>query len=171
MRVVVEVGAPGAVVEQPRRTLPGLRLGHPADELLGVSGPLLVEQREDGEGDLLDVLGLTAPGGVDEALVEGQVLHPLGALLAVDDLGEEVRVAPFGVHVRDGQEAVEVVEADVLRLRLDVLADVPLPDGLGDIASVGEQLGQGDLAVEPARLPVHRRPEEAVPHRQAAGHQ
>ena len=80
---------------------------------------------------------------VHEALVERDVLDPLGAGLAVDDLGEEVRIPPLGVHVRDRQEAVEVVEADVLGLALGVLAHVPLSDGLRHVAGVREQLRQG----------------------------
>ena len=71
----------------------------------------------------------------------------------------------------DREEAVEVVEADVLRLRLDVLAEVPLADRLGDVAGVGQQLGQRDLALQAARLAVHRRALQPVAHRQAAGQQ
>jgi hypothetical protein len=73
---------------------------------------------------------------MDEALVEGQILNPLGPLLAVDDLRKEVGITPLGVHVRHGEEAVEVVEANVLGLRLDILADVPFAHRLGEIASV-----------------------------------
>ncbi len=105
---------------------------------------------------------------MDEAPVEGLVLDPLGAGLGVDDLGEEVRVAPLAVHVRDRQEAVEVVEADVLGLGLDVLAQVPLAHGLGHVAGLGEQLGQGDLPLEPTGLAVHRRALQAVAHREPA---
>ena len=134
-------------------------------------GPLVVEQREDGNRDLLDVLRLATPGGVDEALVEGQVLDPLRPFLRVDDLGKEVRVPPLGVHVRDRQEAVEVVEAHVLGLRLHVLADVPLAHRLGHVAGLAQQRGQRDLAVEAARLAVHRWAQQAVAHGQPAGHQ
>ena len=108
--------------------------------------------------------------GVHEALVERDVLHPLGARVAVDDLGEEVRVAPLGVHVGHREEAVEVVEADVLRLALAVLAHVPLADGLGHVARVGEDLRQRDLALQPAGHAVHRRDQQAVAHRQPPGH-
>ncbi len=108
---------------------------------------------------------------VDETLVERHVLDPTGPFFAVDDLREEVGVTPFGVHVRHREEAVEVVEADVLGLGLLVLADVPLPDRLGRIARIGEQLREGDLAFQPAGLPVHRGTEKAVPHRQASGHE
>ena len=68
------------------------------------------------------------------------------------------------------EEAVEVVEADVLRLRLAVLAEVPLADRLRDVARVDEQLGERDLALQAALLAVHRRPLQAVAHRQPAGH-
>ncbi len=108
--------------------------------------------------------------GVHEALVEGEVLHPPGPLLAVDHFGEEVRVPPFGVHVRDRQETVEVVEADVLGLGFDVLPDVPLAHRLGHVAVGREQLGQGHLAVEPTGLAVHRRSEQAVAHGKPARH-
>jgi len=154
--VIVEVGAAGAVVEEPRLALVTRRLGHAPDEVERVGGPLVVERGEDGDGHLFDVLGLPSARGVDEALVEGEVLHPLRPLLAVDDLGEEVRVAPLGVHVRHRQEPVEVVESDVLGLGLDVLAHVPLPDGLGDVAGLGEQRGERHLALQAAGLAVHR---------------
>ena len=117
------------------------------------------------------LLGLAAAGGVHEALVERQVLDPAGAFLAVDDLGEEVRVAPLGVHVRHRQEAVEVVEADVLGLRLDVLTHVPLADRLGDVAGVGERWGRVTSPVEATGLAVHRGAQQPVAHREAAGHQ
>lgn len=58
-----------------------------------------------------------------------------------------------------------------LGLGLDVLADVPLADALGDVTRRRQQLGQRDLAVEPARLAVHRRPEQAVAQGQPAGHE
>jgi hypothetical protein len=108
---------------------------------------------------------------MDEALVEREVLHPPGALLAVDDLGKEVGVPPFGVHVGHREEAVEVVEPNVLRLGLDVLAHVPLAHRLGHVSRPGQQFGQRGLPVEPARLPVHGRPEQPVAHGEAAGHQ
>ena len=78
---------------------------------------------------------------------------------------------PLAVHVRHGQEPVEVVEPRVLRLGLDVLAEVPLAHRLGDVAGLREKLGQGHLALEPARLAVHRRTLEAVAPRQPAGEQ
>ena len=84
---------------------------------------------------------------MNEALVEGDVLHPIGARIAVHDLREEVGVAPLRIHVRHGQEAVEVVKADMLRLAFAVLAHVPLADRLRDVARVGEQLRQRDLAL------------------------
>ena len=89
----------------------------------------------------------------------------------VDDLREEMRVAPFGVHVRHREEAVEVVEADVLRLRGGVLADVPLADGLRDIARLRQELRQRHLALQAAGLAVHRRPVQPMAVRHAAGHQ
>ena len=134
-------------------------------------GPLVVELGEHRDRDLLDVLDRLALRRVHEALVERLVLDPAGALLAVHDLGEEVRVTPLGVHVGDAEEAVEVVEPDVLRLALLVLAHVPLAHRLGDVPRVGEQLGDGDLALEATRFAVHRRPHQAVTHRQPAGHQ
>ena len=137
---------------------------------LRVLAPLVVEQREHRDRDLLDLLELAAACRVHEALVERDVLHPLGARLAVDDLGEEVRVAPLGVHVGHREEAVEVVEPDVLRLALDVLAHVPLADGLRHVARVGEDLRQRDLALQPAGHAVHRRDQQAVPHREPPGH-
>ena len=59
----------------------------------------------------------------------------------------------------------------MLGLRLDVLADVPLAHGLGDVPGVGQQRGQGDLAVEAAGLAVHRGTQQTVAHGQAAGHE
>ncbi len=146
VRIVVEVRAARAVVEQPR--LVGRRLL--LDEVDGVSAPLLVEFGEDGDRDLLDVGGLLALRRVHEAAVEGHVLDPLGPGVGVDDLREEMRVAPFRVHVGDGEEAVEVVVADILRLRSDVLADVPLADRLRRVAGLAEQHGQGDFALHAA---------------------
>jgi len=58
----------------------------------------------------------------------------------------------------------------VLRLRLAVLAHVPLADGLGDVPGGREQLGDRDLTGEPARHPVHRGSEQPVTHRQSPGH-
>ncbi len=166
MGVVVEVRPPGAVIEEP-----GLRRPcHPLDELLGVAAPLVVQERKHGNGDLLDLLERAVARRVDEALVERHVVHPLRAVLAVDDFGEEVGIPPFRVHVRHGQEAVEVVESDVLGLTLAVLAHVPLPDGLRHVAGVREQFGEGDLAAEAAGHAVHGRDEEAVAHREAARH-
>ncbi len=167
MGVVVEVGAAGVVVEEPRL----VAVGHAVDEGLGVGAPLLVELGEHRDGDLLHVLELAAAGGLHEAGVERLVLHPVGAGPVVDDLREEVRVAPLGVHVRHGEEAVEVVEAHVLGLRLHVLAQVPLAHGLGDVALFAEQLGQGDLALEAAALAVHGRTLEAVAHGEPAREQ
>ena len=161
-------GRPGCRGSRTRVASPSAIRAH---EVLGVGAPLVVEQGQDGDGHLLDRLGLPAPLGVDEAPVERQVLDPGRAGLGVDDLREEVGVAPLAVHVRDRQEAVEVVEADVLGLGLDVLAQVPLADGLGDVAGIGQQLGQGDLAMEAARLAVHRRALQPVAHRQAAREQ
>ena len=114
---------------------------------------------------------VAAAHGVHEALVERQVLDPLRARLAVDDLGEEGGVPPLRVHVRDGQEAVEVVEADVLGLGVAVLAHVPLADGLGDVARLVEQLGDRHLAGEPAGLAVHRRALQAVADREPTRHE
>ena len=108
---------------------------------------------------------------VHEAAVERHVLDPLGARFRIDDLREEMRVAPFGVHVGDREEAVEIVEADVLRLGGRVLADVPLADGLRDVAGLGEQLRQRDLALQAAWLAVHRRAVQAVAVGHAAGQQ
>ncbi len=51
MRVVVEVRAAGAVVEEPRL----LGAGHALDERFGVAAPLVVEQRQHRDGDLFDV--------------------------------------------------------------------------------------------------------------------
>ena len=113
--------------------------------------PLLVELGEDRDRDLLDVLGLAAAHRVDEALVERQVLDPLGPRVAVDDLGEEGGVAPLRVHVRHREEAVEVVEADVLWLGLAVLAHVPLADRLGDVPRVGAAARQRHLALRARR--------------------
>ena len=166
-RVVVEVGAARAVIEEPRLG----RAGHAADEAGRVVAPHVVEAREDGDGDLLHVLGGSAARRVHEALVEGHVAHPLRARLGVDDLREEGGVAPLAVHVRHRQEAVEVVEAHVLRLRLHVLAEVPLAHGLRGVAAVGEELGQRHLALESARLAVHRRALQPVAPRQAAREQ
>ncbi len=166
MRVVVEVRSPCAVVEEPgvRRRL------HPLDELLGVGAPLVIEEGEHGNGDLFDLFQRPVARSVHEALVERHVPHPFGPVLAVDHLGEEVRVPPFRVHVRHRQEAVEVVEPDVLRLALFVLPHVPLADGLCHVAGVGEELGEGDLPTEAAGHAVHGRDQEAVPHREATGH-
>ena len=166
VRIVVEVRAACAVVEEPRPLAAGLVL----DEVLGVLAPLVVEQGEHRDGDLLHLLEVAVARGVHEALVEGDVLHPLSAGLAVDDLGKEVRVAPLGVHVGHRQEPVEVVEPDVLRLALPVLAHVPLAHGLGHVAGVGEDLGKRDLTLETAGHAVHRRNEQAVPHGEATGH-
>ena len=47
-------------------------LCHPSDELERVAGPFVVQEREDGHGHLLDVLGLAAPAGMDEALLKGR---------------------------------------------------------------------------------------------------
>src|SRR5204863_5178528 len=77
-------------------------------------------------------------------------------------------VAPLAVHVRHGEEAVEVVEADVVRLRLHVLAEVPLANGLRRVARLREEVRQRDLALESAGLAVHRRTLEPVTPRQAA---
>ena len=104
-------------------------------------------------------------------LLNGWFSIHLRALLGVHDLGEEVRVAPLRVHVRHGEEAVEVVEAHVLGLGLDVLPHVPLADGLGHVAGVGEQLRDRDLTLQPTALAVHRRTHQPVAHRQAAGHE
>ena len=169
MGVVVEVRAARAVVQEP-----GLRLrrgGHALDEPLGVGGPLVVEAREHRDRDFLDHARLAALLRVHPALVERQVLDPAAALLAVHHFREEVGITPFGVHVRDAEEAEEVVEPDVLRLRLRVLAHVPLADGLRRVAGVGEELRQGDFALQSSRHSVHRRDQEPVPHRQPPGHE
>ena len=166
MGVVVEVRPPGAVVEEPRVRGPA----HALDEPLRVGAPLVVEQGEHRDGDLLDLLERSVTSGVDEALVERDVAHPIRPRVAVDHLGEEVGVAPLGVHVRHGEKAVEIVEPDVLGLARLVLSHVPLPDGLGHVARLGEELGQRHLAAEPPGHAVHRRDEQAVAHGQAAGH-
>ena len=166
VRVIVEVRAPRAVVEEPR----SIAAGHALDEVLRVFAPLVVEEREHGDRDLFDLFEVAATWRVYEALVERDVLHPVGARLAVDHLGEEVRVAPLGVHVRHREEPVEVVEADVLRLARGVLAHVPLADGLRHVPGIRQQLRQHDLALQAARHPVHRRDQQAVPHRQPPGH-
>ena len=166
MGVVVEMRSPGAVVQEPRVCL----AHHALDELLGVGAPVVVEQGEDRDGDFLDLLEPAVAGRMDEALVEGHVLHPFGAVLAIDDFGKEVRVPPLGVHVRHREEAVEVVEADVLWLALLILAHVPLPDRLRHVAGVGEELWERDLPGEPARHAVHGWNQEAVSHRQPARH-
>jgi hypothetical protein len=159
-RVIVEVGAARPVIEEE-----GLvALGHLLDELHRVVGPFLVELGADGDGDLLDVLDLAALLGVDEVAVEGEALDHLGALGARHDLREVVGIPPFGVHVRDAQEPVEVVEAHVLRLGTRVLPAVPLAHGLRHIARLAEELCDGDLAVEASLLPVHGGIEDAVPH-------
>ena len=51
------------------------------------------------------------------------------------------------------EEAVEVVEADVLGLALQVLAQVPLADGLGDVAGVVQQLASVTSPCRPPRSP------------------
>jgi len=140
-------------------------------EIGRVGGPLVVQQREHRDGDLLDVLERGAARGVHEALVERLILDPLRALGVVDDLGKEVRVAPFRVHIGDGEKTVEVVEADVLRLRLRIFTQVPLADRLGDVADLAEELRQRCLALEPPWLAVHRRALQAVAHGQTAGEQ
>ena len=164
-RIVVEVGAARAVIEQPRL----VRLGLLLDERLGILAPLLVEFGKDGDGHLLDVGQFLALGRVHEAAVEGHVLDPLGARVRIDDLGEEVRVAPLRVHVGDGEEAVEIVVADMLRLALHVLAEMPLADRLRRVTGLAEQHRQGDLALQAAGFAVHRRTMQPVTVRYAAG--
>ena len=166
MRVVVEVRAAGAVVQEPG----SIGVGHALDERLRIAAPFVVEQRQHGDRDFLDLFELAVASGVNEALVEGDVPHPIGARIAVHDLREEVGVAPLRIHVRHGQEAVEVVKADMLRLAFAVLAHVPLADRLRDVARVGEQLRQRDLALQPAGHAVHRRDQQTVPHREPSRH-
>ncbi len=171
-RVVVEVAAARAVVEEPGLVA---SLAMLPDERRGVGGPLLVQVLDRLEVDLLllDVGDVELPGlRLDHVLVELASLSTgWKTQRVVGDLGVEVVVAPLGVHVGDAVEAVELVEALVLRHRLLVLAAVPLADGAGDVARLLEQLGQGDLVLQAARLPVHGRGEDAVPDGQAPGHQ
>ena len=58
------------------------------------------------------------------------------------DFGIEIDVAPLGVHVGDAEEAVIIVEADILRQRALVLAHVPLADALGVVAELLEEQRQ-----------------------------
>ena len=48
-----------------------------------------------------------------------------------------MRIPPLRVHVGDRQEAVKVVEADVLGLRLEVFAEMPFADSLRLVAGIG----------------------------------
>ena len=108
---------------------------------------------------------------MDEAAVEGHVFDPFGAGVGIDDLGEIMRVAPFGIHVGDREETVEIVEADVLGLRRGVFAHVPFADGLSDIAALGQQLRHCCFALQAARFAVHWRAVQAVAVGDAAGEQ
>ncbi len=104
---------PGAVVEEP-----GVRLSrHALDERLGVGAPLVVEQGEDRDGHLLDLFELRRRAWRAQALVEGDVLHPVGPGLAVDDLGKKYG-SRHSVYMSTRRGTVEVVESDVLGLAL-----------------------------------------------------
>ena len=85
--------------------------------------------------------------------------------------GANVYILPVGVQAGPAEKAVEIVEADVLRLRFQVLAAVPLADGLGDVAGLAQDLGDGDLVVQDARFAGKTRPQRAGPHGQASGQQ
>jgi len=58
----------------------------------------------------------------------------------------------------------------MLRLAFAVLAHVPLADRLRDVARVGEQLRQRELALQPTGHAVHRRDQQTVTHREPSGH-
>jgi hypothetical protein len=89
--------------------------------------------------------------------------------VSTSHLRKERRVAPLAVHVRDGEKSVELVEAHVLGLRLDVLPEVPLADGLGGVAGLRQELGERDFPLEATRFAIHGRALKAVASRHASG--
>ncbi len=93
------------------------------------------------------------------------------ALRAQGELRREALVLPVGVKPGPAEKAVEIVEAEVLRLAGLVLAAVPLTHPLGHVAGLAQQGGQRDLVSQRARLPGEARVQLAVPHRQAPGQQ
>ena len=132
---------------------------------------MLVEFLDVSELDQLAVLAalLVARRAVHLVVVERVVLEHLEALGRQRDLRIEVRIAPFGVHVGDAEEADVVVVANVLRQRALVLAHVPLADALRDVALLLQKQRHGDGAVETAGLPVHGRTQDAVMQRVLSG--
>ncbi len=158
--------AGGAVVQEERLPRSLLRL----DEVHRIRGKHVVELSHHLDVDLLDLLDAAALLRPHEILAERQVAHERLALGLGDDVGVEVRVAPLGIDVGHRQEPVELVEAHVLRLRLHVLAHVPLAHADGAVAGLREKLRDRDLALEPPAFAGHRRAQQAVPHGQAAGH-
>lgn len=103
-------------------------------------------------------------------MVELVVLHVVGALGVVGHFGVVVGVLPLRVHVRDVQEAVELVIAERGRQVLGVVPQVPLADQAGGIALALQERGEGDrLDRDAARIAVHGRIEDPVVDGELAG--
>ena len=85
-------------------------------------------------------------------LIERHFLQKCGAGWAQGDFGIEIGVASFGVH-SDTTGSLGIVEADVLRLRSLVFADMPLADRLRDIALLDSSLATVILPFRPPGSP------------------
>ena len=148
-RVVVEVAAARGVIEKEGL----LRSLHLVEEGEARIQPVLVELLDVVELDQLAVLafGLVGRRAMHLVMVEDVVFHHLEALGRERDLGIEVVIPPFGVHVGHAEEADIVVIADILRQRALVLAHMPLAHALGDVALLLEQSG---MVIAPSRPPA-----------------
>src|SRR6185437_13289453 len=67
------------------------------------------------------------------------------------------------------QKPIEVIEADVLRLRSKALTQVPFANRLRHITCIRKQLGNGGLAFQASCLAIHRRTLQTVAMRNASG--
>ena len=104
-------------------------------------------------------------------VVEGHLLDQGLPFRAQGKLRCEVLVLPVGVQARPAEEAVEIVKADVVRLRFLVLAAVPLADGLGEVAGLAQETRHGGLIAQAARFAGKAGAQLTVPHGQASGEQ
>jgi len=143
--------------------------GHPLDEVFRVSRELLVELSADLDGDLLEVLDLFPFDAMDDMVVEGNLPDQRLPFRVERELGRELLVLPIGVEARPAEKTVEIVEANVVRLRFLILAAMPLAHRLGEVARFAQQPGDRRLVSQASRLACEAGPQLAMPHGQAPG--
>ena len=131
---------------------------------------LAVLPGRDAQGGVLDLAGLLAEDGPQEALLRGQLGLPLGGDLAHQDVpGAHLRPDvddPLVVQVLEGVLAdVGDVAGDLLRAQLGVagLHLVLLDVQAGEDVLLDQALGDQDGVLEVAPLPEHEGPQHVLP--------